>query len=612
MEEKTLARIKEKVRILPEEPGVYLMKDKTGKVIYVGKAKVLKNRVSQYFIQSSSHTEKVRRMVAAVHDFDYFITPTEMDALILECSQIKLYMPRYNILLKDNKTYPYIKIDRTKPYPKIELSRKRDTQKARYFGPYSGSVHSIIDTVNRTFGLATCRRKFPQDIGKERPCLNRDIGICIAPCTGLISPKEYDKAIGEAIQFLEGGHQDIVGKLTSEMELASEQMEFEKAAIVRDKIRAVSRLQIRQKVVAAPEINRDIIGYATNGWKTVMEVFFVRGGRITDRQSFSFPAEAADELPVLITDFVTQLYQTRADIPPEIFSASESDDDGLLTRFLSELRGKKAVFSVPQRGEKKKLCDMVCRNAEESLRLLMTKEEKHRKSVEELSALLGLEKLPVLIESVDISNTAGAETVAAIVRFKNGEKDRSGYRKYKIKSIEGQDDYASMTEVIKRRFIRYLNEDEGFEEAPDLLLLDGGVGHLSVVKHVLDGMGIRVPCYGMVKDDKHRTRALVGTEGEIALKMGTPAAVLVGTIQEEVHRFAITFHRERRGKKVIGSTLLAVPGLGEKRVASLLRSLGTVKAVSEAEEETLAAVPGMNRAAAAAVYQHFHREKDDF
>ena len=610
MNAETLARIKEKVRGLPEEPGVYLMRDVTGKVIYVGKAKVLKNRVSQYFVNMASHTEKVRRMVSHVHDFDYFITPTEMEALILECSQIKLYMPRYNILLKDNKTYPYIRVDLTQPYPKIEFTRRRAEDRARYFGPYSGSVRAIIETVNKTFGLPSCKREFPRDIGKGRPCLNRDIGICLAPCAGGVSQEEYRAAVEGAVAFLAGDQDAVLRDLTAQMNEAAERLEFERAASLRDRIAAVSNLQVRQKVVAAPDVNRDIIGYAANAFKTVIEVFFVRGGRITDRQSFHFPAEAADELPALMTDFVTQLYHTRADIPGEILAAAGSDNDELLRQLLTGLRGRSVSFSVPQRGEKKKLCDMVCRNAAETLRLLMTREEKRRKSVEGLGQLLGLAEPPVRIEAVDISNTGGDEVVAAIVCFTNGEKDKSGYKKYKVQSVEGQDDYAAMTEVLKRRFIRYLNADEGFAEKPDLLLLDGGAGHLAVIGRTLAEMGIDVPCFGMVKDDKHRTRGLVGEQGEIELKMGTPAAVLVGTIQEEVHRFAITFHRARRGKKVVGSTLLAIDGLGEKRVAALLRAFSTVRAVSEAEPESLAAVPGMNRAAAAAVWRHFHGDEE--
>lgn len=607
MDKETRRRIKEKVSRLPMSPGVYIMRDIEGKVIYVGKAKALKNRVSQYFVNLASHTRKTRRMVERVHDFDYFVTATEMEALILECSQIKLYMPKYNILLKDNKTYPYIKIDLKKDFSRVELSRKRPSDGARYFGPYSGGVKQIIDTVNRTFALPDCRRKFPRDFGKERPCLKRDIGLCMAPCTGEISAEAYRETLRQAAEFLQGEYEQTAKRLREEMEDYAERMEFEKAAQVRDRIRALEKLTVRQKVVAAPDVSRDVIGLAVNEWRVVIEVFYVRGGRITDRQSYNFPAEAAEEREKLLADFLVQLYSGRADIPPEVLIAEEPEDIALAEEYLRGLRGRAVTLTVPQRGEKKKLCDMVSANAAETLRLLMTREERRSKILEELQKLLGLPEPPMRIEAVDISNTAGSDTVGAIVCYENAEPDKSGYKRYKIGSVaQGQDDYAAMKEVMARRFVRALNGEEGWT-APDLLLLDGGAGHLSVVSELLDGMGVDVPVYGMVKDDKHRTRALVSHEGEIELKVGSPAAALVGRIQEEVHRFAIDYHKKRRGGHVTGSTLTRIEGVGQTRAKALLKAFGSLKAVSEADLPRLKAVKGMSEKAALAVYQYFHK-----
>ena len=607
MDRETRAKIKEKVARLPLSPGVYLMRDKAGTVIYVGKAKALKNRVSQYFVNLASHTKKTRRMVEQVHDFDYFVTATEMEALILECSQIKLYMPKYNILLKDNKTYPYIKIDLTTDFSKVEISRKRPNDGARYFGPYSGGVKQIIDTVNRTFALPDCTRKFPRDFGRERPCLKRDIGLCMAPCTGEITAEQYRETLRQAADFLQGDYEKTAARLREEMERHAERMEFEQAAQVRDRLRALEKLTVRQKVVAAPDVNRDVIGCAVNELRAVVEIFYIRGGRIVDRQSYQFPAEAAEDREKLMADFLVQLYSRRADIPPEILLSEPSEDRELAEAYLRELRGRPVTLAVPQRGEKRKLCDMVSANAAETLRLLMTRAERQSKLVAELQKLLGLSEPPVRIEAVDISNTAGSDTVGAIVCYENGEPEKSGYRRYQIGSVaEGQDDYAAMKEVMARRFVRALNGEERWR-APDLLLLDGGAGHLSVVSELLSGMGISVPVYGMVKDDKHRTRALVSAEGEIELKVGSPAAALVGQIQEEVHRFAIGYHREKRRGHVVGSTLTKIEGIGETRAKALLRAFGSVKAVSEAELPRLQMVKGMNERAARAVYDYFHK-----
>ncbi len=605
MEDKRMQKLKEKALSLPLLPGVYLMRDENGKVIYVGKAKKLKNRVSSYFINSKGHSRKTLRMVSKIADFDYFITNTEVDALLLENTQIKLYMPYYNILLKDSKTFPYIKINLNDEYPKLEFTRKREQDKATYFGPFSGSAKRIIETVNKTFLLPSCNKQFPRDILKTRPCLNRSLKICMAPCAGDVTTEDYAQAIKGAVAFLLGNIDEVLTDLREKMAEESQAENYEKAAFYRDRLRAVERLHIRQKVVAAPDVNRDVIGFAENEFRVVFDVFFIRGGRISDRQSFDFEAELAENLPEALGEFMQRLYSGRADIPKEILCFESPADTAVLEEFLRKISGRKTEIITPKIGEKKKICEMVCKNAEESLRLLMTKEEKQAKSITELKKILGLSEPPRLIEAVDISNTAGSENVAAIIRYQNGEKDKSGYRHYKIKTVSGQDDYASMKEVLARRFVRYLNADAGFETPPNLLLLDGGAGHLSVVSEMLSGMGIEIPVFGMVKDDKHRTRGLVSKEGEIALKQGSPAAALIGKIQEEVHRFAIEYHRKKLSAPLTVSKLEKIEGVGKTTATKLLKHFGSLSGVSGAGREELLKVPGVTKKQADAITAFF-------
>ncbi|MBC8535177.1 excinuclease ABC subunit UvrC [Feifania hominis] len=605
MDQKTLARLKEKVKQLPMTPGIYMMRDKAGKIIYVGKAKLLKNRVSQYFNGIDRHTPKVYRMVQNVDDFDVIITDSELEALVLECSQIKHYMPKYNILLKDDKNYPYIKLDVDSPYPRLSMTRRRLDDRARYFGPYSGSVGEIIRTINRMFKLPTCHKSFPRDFDRERPCLNYSIKNCMGVCTGKISEQEYREAIDQAVEILEGRYERVAEELTQKMTEAAEALSFEKAALYRDRLTAIRKLADHQKVVAAPSVNRDVIGFYKNAFQAVVEVFLIRSGKLAQEESFVFAPEDYDDEPAALGEFVKQFYEVRRDIPGEILLSGDVEDRELIEAFLTQRAGRRVRLRVPQRGELKKLTNMVCKNAQDRLARMLPREEKVKKTIAELQQKLGLPKPPVRIEAIDISNTAGSDVVGAIIVFENGEPKKSGYKKYKIKSFDGQDDYAAMREVLYRRFRRYQEGDAGFDTLPDLLLLDGGKGHVATVRPLLEEMEIPVPVFGMVKDDRHRTRGLTTDSEEITISPASPAFVLVGRIQEEVHRFVIEYHRSTRGRKMLRSGLSAVPGLGPTRVKNLLTEFKTIENIRRASIDDLCRVKGMTRRAAENIKRHY-------
>jgi len=605
MTEETLQRIKEKVKNLPEKPGVYYMKDKNGHIIYVGKAKILKNRVSQYFNSLSSHTPKVLRMVSQVYDFDYIITGSEMEALVLECSEIKHYKPYYNILLKDDKNYPYLKVDLESEYPEVTITRTRKNDKARYFGPYTGKASEIMNIIRHTFKLPSCSRKFPRDIGKERPCLNFSINNCIGLCTGNISKEEYRDIIKNVISFLEGNYDEVLNDIKEQMLIAADNELFEKAAKLRDRMFAVKRLSESQKVVAAPNVNRDVIGYAENEYLSMATLFVIRNGRIISKVNYPLDRADFENRGEGLAGFLKQIYSQRADIPKELLLPFESEDMDLLQDFLSDRAGKKINIKVPQRGELKKLVGMVSENAEEAVRLSLKKEEKAAKSIVDLQNALNLKAPPKRIEAIDISNIKGKENVAAIILFVNGEKDKSGYKRFKIKSFEGQDDYESMREVVWRRLKRYEEKYKGFEVLPDLFLVDGGKGQVSAVKSIFSEFNIDIPVFGMVKDEKHRTRGLVNEIGDVELKITSPAFSLISKIQEEVHRFAIGYHKKLRSKNTIKSELNNIPGLGKVRVKNLYKVFGSIDNIKNASFEELCKVPGMNKSAASEVLRYF-------
>ncbi len=614
-QEEKKKELRRKAMKLPLSPGVYLMHDKSGQIIYIGKAKALKNRVSQYFGSEKNHNNKVRRMVANVDWFEYIVTDSEFEALVLESSLIKQNQPKYNILLKDDKGYSYIRVSEG-PWPRITEAKKMEDDGAKYIGPYmsSWSIKQTIDSALKIFKLPDCNRKFPQDFGKGRPCLNYYIKQCCAPCRGRITQEEYQEAFQEALDFIRGGSSTSIKVLTQRMEEAAERMEFELAARLRDRINAINKMRERQKVVASRVEEQDVFALAQGETHTAFEVFRFTGNKLSDRESFL--TEGLEPDPEARSEFLRQYYAIRDRIPPLVVLDGEVDDEELLARWLSERRGKSVKLLVPQRGDQAQLVQMCRKNAAEHIAQQVGTSGRDASALDELRRLLGLEKTPVYIESYDISNLAGGENVAGMVVFENGRPLKSAYRRFKIKTVEGQDDYGSMREVIRRRFEEYKSHQAqgdslGFGRLPDLILLDGGKGHVAAVQPVLEEMGIQVPLFGMVKDDRHRTRAIALTGGEIAISSHRRAFTLVSSIQDEVHRFAIGYHRQQRKKAAVSSTLTSIAGIGDARAKALLKHFKTVKAVSEADLQELENAPGMTKPSARRVYEYFHGSPDE-
>ena len=602
-----MAILRKRAMALPLLLGVYIMHSADGEIIYIGKAKALRNRVSQYFGSQNNHAEKVRRMVDNVDHFEYIITDSEFEALILECSLIKQHTPKYNILLKDDKGYSYIKVSGDK-WRKISYVLQKNDDNAEYIGPYKSSyyVKSAVEEANKIFMLPTCNRKFPQDFGKGRPCLNYHIKLCSAPCTGKVKFADYNESVEQALAFLKGGSSNSVKDLTKKMEEAAENLEFERAARIRDKISSIKKMGDKQKVVANKVLDEDVIGSFSDGKKTCYQVFRFEGGRLFDRESFVFDSGDSDSET---EEFILRYYTIRDDIPKNI--AIDKDFDGLtaMQDWLSEKRGSKVYVTVPQRGEQAQLMAMCRSNAAEELAQRKGATVKEYSVLEELKELLGLEKIPQYIESYDISNLAGTENVAGMIVYKNGKPYKCAYKKFKIKGFEGQDDYASMAEVIGRRFDEYYKAekaDEGFGKLPDLILLDGGKGQVAVVKKVLREMNIDVPLFGLVKDDKHRTRAVTGDGGEISVSSRRALFTFLSKMQDEVHRFAIGYHHSRRSKNTFKSSLTDIDGIGEKRARAMLKYFRTIDNISKADLEELEGCPQMTKNAAIAVYRYFH------
>lgn len=606
-----MQELRKKAMALPLLPGVYIMHGKNGEIIYIGKAKALKNRVSQYFGSQNNHAEKVRRMVESVDDFEYIITDSEFEALILECSLIKQHAPKYNILLKDDKGYSYIRVS-AGDWSKISYTLQKKDDGAQYIGPYKSSyyVKSAVEEANKIFMLPTCSRKFPQDFRKGRPCLNYHIKQCSAPCTGRVKLKDYRESLDQALEFLKGGSSNSIKQLTEQMEQAAENLEFERAARIRDKINAVKKMGDKQKVVANKVLDEDVIASFTDDGKICFQVFRFEGGRLFDRESFIFDSgESESEYE----EFLLSYYTLRDDAPKNI--ALDKSFEGLedVARWLSEKRGNKVNVTVPQRGEQAQLVSMCRSNAAEALAQKKGATVREYGVLEELKDALGLKKLPEYIESYDISNLAGTENVAGMVVYKNGKPLKSAYKKFKIKGFEGQDDYASMAEVISRRFDEYYktgDSEEGFGKLPDLILLDGGKGQVAAVKRVLESMNISVPLFGMVKDDKHRTRAVTGDGGEIAVSSKRALFTFLSKLQDEVHRFAIGYHHARRSKNTFRSSLTGIGGIGEVRAKSLLKYFRTIDNISKADLDELENAPKMTKDSALAVYRYFHSEKE--
>ena len=607
--------LRQKAMALPLQPGVYIMKNKQGEIIYIGKAKKLKNRVSQYFGSQNHHTEKVRRMVENVDDFDYIITDSEFECLILECSLIKQHTPKYNILLKDDKGYSYIRVT-DEPYRRLSYALQKADDGARYIGPYKSSyyVKSSIEEANKIFGLPTCSRRFPEDFGKGRPCLNFHIKQCCAPCTGRVKLADYNERVESALDFLSGDSADTQRLLQERMNAAAEELDFERAARYRDQIAAMKKLRDKQKVVDIHIDELDVIAVVREGAKGSATVLRFMDSRLYDTENFL--VDDVDDLDTFRSEFILRYYTLRSDsIPAHIALDGELDDTGNTARWLSEKKGKHVYLTVPQRGVQKNLVDMCLKNAYEALGQQRGVTGRQLSVLDELKTLLGLDKLPEYIESYDISNLAGQDNVAGMVVFENARPLKSAYRKFKIKSFSGQDDFGSMAEVLTRRLEEYRKaqergEDSGFGRLPDLILLDGGKGQVGAVLPVVAASGLNIPVYGMVKDDRHRTRAIVSDKGEIAIRPNRAVFTFVTGIQDEVHRYAITFNRQQR-KKVLGSTLEEIPGIGKKRAKELLRFFRTIRNISNASAEELEQAPGMTRPAAVSVYNYFHEDSGE-
>ena len=611
---------------LPEEPGVYIMKNKDGKVIYVGKAKILKNRVRQYFQNTASHTSKVRAMVSNIHSFEYIITDSEIEALILECNLIKKYKPYYNILLKDDKNFPYIKVTLSEEYPRLEFTRRLVKDGAKYFGPYTNSfsVRQTIDMVKKLVKIPTCNIKLPADMGRKRTCLNAHINQCVAPCVNNMTKEEYRKLFKDACSFLEGNHSELLNRLSDEMQQASNDMEFERAALLRDKIKSIKQLEEKQKIISKSQEDEDIIGFYQYNNKTFAEVFFVRRGILIGRHNCVIDRTEGDMEEQIAADFVKQFYGDTSDIPKNIYISVDSSEYSLISEWLTVKTGRKTVVKCPKRGEKFSLTQMAVKNAHQAaVNYLLKKAKADRnvdKTVIDFSQELGLKRLARRIEAYDISNTSGSENVGSMVVFYDGKPLKSAYRKFKIETVQGADDYKSMAEVIYRRFKNAKEEElliaenkleEGkakFLPMPDCILLDGGKGHVSTVCELLEMLDIFVPVFGMVKDDRHRTKGLVSSSGEeVIMKNTSQVFFMITRIQDEVHRFAVKYHNELRKKKMASLALLEIDGVGKATAIKVMKHFKTMSAIKNAEIDELMAVKGITKRAAINIFNFFNK-----
>ncbi len=613
--------IKEELKKLPDKPGVYIMKDENENIIYVGKAKILKNRVRQYFQDSANHSPKVVSMVKKIKSFEYIVTGNEVEALILENNLIKKYSPKYNIMLKDDKTYPYIKLTVNEMFPRIYITRKHLKDKAKYFGPYtnSGAIKETLDIILKIWPLRRCLKKFPGDFKKERPCLNFHIGQCLAPCQNNISEKEYNKMIDEIIDFINGKHKEIVENLNKEMNIASEKLEFEKAAELRDKILSIKKLRERQVIENMSMEDRDVIAFARAGAETLVQVFFIRAGKMTGREHFLLNNTDGITRNELITDFVKRFYGGASFIPKELILQEKLCDEEDILKWLSFVKGQKVTVICPKKGEKFKLVELASKNAVITLEQFGEEMQREKRrtfgALNEIKKALNIDFELNRIESYDISNTQGVDSVGSMVVFEYGKPKRSDYRKFKIKTVFGADDYASMEEVITRRFLRYLKENEEndlngkFDKLPDMIFLDGGKGQINVVLEALLKLNLDVPVCGMVKDDKHRTRGLIYNNKEILFNTNSEGFKLITRIQDEVHRFAIEYHRKLRGKIQVKSILEDIKGIGENRRKALLRHFGSIDNIRRATVDELKEIDTMNEMAAKSVFNFFNSSR---
>ena len=606
----TFEELKDKAHSLPLKPGVYLMMDRTGTVIYVGKAKALKNRVSNYFQDQASHNEKTRAMVAQIDRFDTIIAESEFEALVLENSLIKRHKPRYNIMLKDDKGYPYIRLSVRDPYPRFSMVNRMQEDGARYFGPFGGrhDTQSILDALRSALKLPGCGRKFPRDIGKERPCLNYHMGKCDGYCRPEADKARHDQAMEQAIRLLEGKFSEVEKDLTDQMTRAAEDLEFEKAAALRDRIKAITLLGKRQKVVAGYLADTDVLGLYTGQVRTAAAVLHFQKGDLAGRDLELF-ATRGEEPAEILSAFLVQYYGERGILPRQILLPEDAEDADSIARLLSDKAGRRVELLTPRRGAKMDLIRMAAENAREECERVTTREERTAKVLQLLAEKLELDEPPRRIEAYDISNTGASDIVSAMTVFVDGKPRKNAYRYFILKDLSGPDDYASMEQTLSRRFKRQREGDERFAETlPDLLLIDGGDAHAAVAVRVLEEFGLDIPVYGMVKDGRHRTRALITPDGrEIGIQAVPALFAFIGQIQEETHKSAVGFHHKRHTKTGTGSALEKIPGVGPARRKQLMKGFGSVKAIRQADLAALEAI--VPKSAAKAVYEYFQNEK---
>ena len=615
--------IQEELKKLPNKPGVYIMHDKEDAIIYVGKAIILKNRVRSYFRESANHSPKIAKMVSLVERFEYIVTDSELEALVLENNLIKEHRPKYNTMLKDDKTYPYIKVTMADIYPRILFSREMKKDKSKYFGPYTsaGAVKDTIELINKLYKLRTCNRKLPKDAGKERPCLNYHIHQCKAPCQNWVSPEEYKKQVDEALEFLNGNYAKILKELQQKMETASENLEFEEAVAYRDLLNSVKQVAQKQKITDSEGEDRDVIALARDEQDAVVQVFFVRNGKLIGREHFYMTNVSEETEGLILNSFVKQFYAGTPFVPKELLLQEQIEEEEVISKWLSGKRGNKVWLRFPKKGTKEKLVDLASRNA--AMVLSQDKERIKREegrtigAVKEIAALLGLDKVHRM-EAFDISNISGFENVGSMVVYEKGKPKKSDYRKFKIKSVSGPDDYGCMKEVLTRRFLHGMEESKELKEKnieeqfgsftrfPDLLLMDGGKGQVNIALQVLDELKLNIPVCGMVKDDNHRTRGLYYNNEEIPIDKHSEGFKLITRVQDEAHRFAIEYHRSLRSKEQVHSVLDDIPGIGPARRKALMKAFVNIGDIRDASVEELAKIPGIPENVAKDIYSFFH------
>ena len=618
--------IDEELKKIPDKPGVYIMRDDRNNIIYVGKAVILKNRVKQYFQKSNNHSAKIKHMVSNIDHFEYIITDSEVEALVLENNLIKEHRPKYNTMLKDDKTYPYIKVTVNEAYPRVMIARRVKRDKAKYFGPYtsSGAIKDILDLLRKIYKIRTCNRNLPRDIGKQRPCLYYHMGQCDAPCQGFISEEDYKGNIDQVIEFLNGNFGPVVKMLEEKMQAASSNLDFENAGELRDLIRGVKQMANKQKITSTDLIDRDIVAFARDKDEAVVQTFFIRNGKLIGRDNFHLSGVEGETDTRVITSFVKQFYSGTPYIPREIYLCTEMEDQELIESWLTAKRGQKVDIKVPQKGKKVKLVELARKNAQlilnQDIEKLKREEERTTGALRQLSEYLGIGEID-RIESYDISNTAGYQSVGSMVVYEQGKPKRTDYRKFRIKSVKGPDDYASMYELLTRRFTHGIREEEELKEKklhkslgsftvyPDLILMDGGKGHVSIALKVLEELNIDIPVCGMVKDDKHNTRGIYYNNKELPIDKSSELFKLITRIQDETHRFAIDYHRSIRQKTQVRSILDDIKGIGPSRRRALMKHFKSLDNIMAASVDELAEVPSMNKKVAEEVYNFFHNKK---